>query len=314
MKSPSKYKFKHSHNFTKEPIDKEASTSRVMILTAVTMAVEIIAGIAFGSMALLADGWHMATHVAAFGITLFAYRYARTNQNNPKFTFGTGKVSILGGFASAVTLAVVALVMALESIVRLLKPQEINFNQAILVAITGLIVNLICGFILGKHHEHDYHHSHEHCDDSVHHSHDHNLRAAYFHVLADAMTSVFAIFALFSGKFFGLIWLDPVMGLVGAVVIAYWAYGLVSESSQILLDSAFDEKTAAAIKNLLEKEPESHITDFHIWHIGPEEFSIAVSIASSTPRQPEYYKDLLEDIPNLAHILVEVNLITREIG
>lgn len=226
-------RWQHTHRFTSDSASAEQSATRVMLLTAGMMLVEIVAGMLFGSMALLADGWHMATHVAAFGITLFAYRYARSHADNPRFTFGTGKVSVLGGFASAVALAVVALVMALESVLRMVEPQEIRFNEAIGVAAIGLLVNLVCGMLLHGHHDHDVHAD---CDHDGHHHHDHNLRAAYLHVVADALTSVFAIVALVSGKYFGWVLLDPLMGLVGAAVISRWAWGLVRDTGHILLD------------------------------------------------------------------------------
>jgi len=292
----------HTHNFTGDSGHAEKRTTQVMILTSIMMVVEIVAGMAFGSMALLADGWHMATHVAAFGIVLFAYRYARSNINNPRFTFGTGKVSVLGGFASAVALAVVALVMALESVMRMLEPQAIHFNEAIGVAIAGLLVNLVCGLLLQGHHDHGHDHEHDH----DHHT-DHNLRAAYLHVLADALTSVFAIVALVAGKYFGWIWLDPVMGLVGAALITRWSYGLIRDTGHILLDGAVEEHTQATIKRLIEQDSDNRVTDLHVWHVGPSHYSACVSIVTHHPEAPEYYKRLLRDIPRLAHIIIEVN-------
>ena len=239
--------WQHSHDFSVNQDRAEKNTKIVMLLTAVTMVAEIVAGTLFGSMALLADGWHMATHVAAFGITVFAYQYARSHATDPKYTFGTGKVSVLGGFASAIALAVVALIMAVESVVRLFQPQAIQFNEAIGVAIIGLTVNLASAWLLQDHHDHhhDHHHQdhHDHHHDRDDHDHqDHNLRAAYLHVLADALTSVFAIVALFSGKLFGWVWMDAVMGLVGAGVIAKWSYGLVRDTGLILVDGAIDKR------------------------------------------------------------------------
>ncbi|HEX6829333.1 MAG TPA: CDF family Co(II)/Ni(II) efflux transporter DmeF [Burkholderiales bacterium] len=293
---------RHSHDFAISHEQAERSTTRVMILTAAMMVVEVVAGAAFGSMALLADGWHMATHVAAFAIALFAYRYARSHADNPRFTFGTGKVSVLGGFASAVALAVVALVMTLESAWRLLEPQAIHFNQAIGVAAAGLAVNLASGWMLGggAHHDHGHEHHHDH-------HHDHNLRAAYLHVLADALTSVFAIVALLAGKLFGWVWLDPVMGLVGAAVITRWSWGLTRETSRILLDGGADAGTRDAIRAAIEGSDDNRVADLHVWFVGPRDLSAAVSVVTHRPLAPERYKELLRDIPGLSHVLVEVN-------
>lgn len=297
-------RLRHSHDFAIDHEEAEKSTTRVMILTATMMVVEIVAGAVYGSMALLADGWHMATHVAAFGIALFAYRYARSHADNPRFTFGTGKVSVLGGFASAVALAVVALVMALESVLRMLEPQAIQFNQAIGVAAAGLAVNLASGWMLrGGSHGHDHGHGHGPAS----HHHDHNLRAAYLHVLADALTSMFAIVALVAGKFFGWVWLDPVMGLVGATVITRWSWGLMRETSRILLDGGADPRTREAIRSAIERNADNRVADLHVWYVGPQHLSAAVSVVTDHPAPPESYKDLLRDIPGLSHVLVEVN-------
>jgi cation diffusion facilitator family transporter len=294
--------WQHSHNFLVNREQAEKNTKIVMFLTAVTMVVEIIAGLFFGSMALLADGWHMATHVAAFGITLFAYQYARKNAQNPQYTFGTGKVSVLGGFASAVALAVVALIMALESGMRLISPYPIQFDEAIGVAVIGLSVNLISALLLKEHHAHTHEHGHEH----EHHQ-DHNLRAAYVHVLADALTSILAIVALGGGKFFGWIWLDAVMGIVGAGVIAKWSYNLLRDTGDILLDGAIDKPTQLAILNVIEGDADNRVTDLHVWHLSQHHLAATISLVTHYPKPPEYYKNLLKDIPSLAHVLVEVN-------
>lgn len=294
--------WRHEHNFSADSGKAEKRTVMVMIFTVVMMVVEIAAGLIFGSMALLADGWHMLTHVAAFGITLFAYRYARRNAENPLFTFGTGKVSALGGFASAVALAVVALVMALESGMRMINPEQIRFNEAILIAAIGLMVNVICGIMLHNHHSHG--HDHNHND----HNHDHNLKAAYVHVMADALTSVLAIAALTAGKYLNWIWLDSAMGLVGAAVILRWSYGLLKESSHILLDRSADKKTPVLIKELIEGDADNRVSDLHIWSLGPGHYSAVISLVTHFPKAPEYYKQLLlSDIPHLDHIVVEVN-------
>jgi cation diffusion facilitator family transporter len=265
------------------------------------MVVEIIAGSVFGSMALLADGWHMSTHVAAFMITIFAYRYARKHADNPAYAFGTGKVSVLGGFASAVALAVVALVMLVESMHRIIEPQIIQFNAAIGVACIGLLVNVISAFLLKDGHEHT-HELYEH-----HHHHDHNLRAAYLHVLADALTSLLAIVALLSGKYFGWNWLDPVMGIVGAIIITRWSYGLVKQTSPILLDGSIEEEYQLAIQETIEKDSDNRITDIHIWKVGPNHYAAIISIVTHSPKATEYYKELLSEFHRLAHITIEIN-------
>ncbi|MDJ0673842.1 MAG: CDF family Co(II)/Ni(II) efflux transporter DmeF [Calothrix sp. MO_167.B42] len=298
--------WQHSHDFLINEAKSEKKTQIVMILTAITMVVEIITGFMFGSIALLADGWHMTTHVAAFSITLFAYQYARKNVNNPKYTFGTGKVSILGGFASAVALAVIALVMALESGMRLFEPRLIQFNQAIGVAVIGLIVNLISAWLLQEHHDH-HNHTHEHNHPHEHNHQDHNLQAAYVHVLADALTSILAIIALCSGKFFGLIWMDAVMGIVGAAVITKWAYDLIHETGGILLDGATNKQTQLAIVKAIEEDADNRVTDLHLWHLNQDYLAAMISLVTHYPQPPEYYKNLIKHIPSLVHVLIEVN-------
>ncbi len=301
-------RWQHSHTLATDHEAAEKSTIRVMVLTMAMMVVEIVAGVWFGSMALLADGWHMGTHVAAFGIALFAYRYARLHAESPRFTFGTGKVSALGGFASAVALVVIALVMALESIMRMIEPQPIQFNEAIGVAVAGLLVNLVCGFLLHGHlDEGDAHDDEPHPHAPAHTHHDHNLRAAYLHVLADALTSVAAIVALLFGKYFGWVWMDPVMGLAGACVITKWSHGLVRDTSGFLLDGAVDGSITAAIKEAVEADSDNLIADLHVWHLGPRDLSATLSVVTHHPKPPEHYKRLLSGIPNLSHVLVEVN-------
>ncbi|MDX2231029.1 MAG: CDF family Co(II)/Ni(II) efflux transporter DmeF [Leptolyngbyaceae cyanobacterium bins.349] len=302
--------WQHSHDFSGVQAQAEKNTKVVLLLTALTMGVEILAGSVFKSMALLADGWHMATHVAAFGITVFAYHYARTHANNPQYTYGTGKVSVLGGFTSAVSLAVIALLMAIESTVRLVQPQTIQFNEAIYVALIGLIVNLISAMLLQDHphHGHDHPPSHHPSEKSEHHHHrDHNLQAAYIHVLADALTSVLAIAALLAGKYWGWVWLDAVMGGVGAVVISRWAYGLVRETGAILLDGAIDKQTRLAIARIIEHQADTQITDLHVWYLSQHHVAATISLVTTDPQPPQYYKNLLQPIPSLSHIIVEVN-------
>jgi len=296
----------HDHNFYFSPGENESRTHKVMLLTAITMVAEIAAGLAFGSMALLADGWHMGTHVAAFVITLFAYRYLRKNANNPDFTFGPGKITVLGGFASAVALAVVALIMAVESVGRFFAPVEIAYGQSILVAAIGLAVNILSAVILHGNHSHsDHHHHHDHHDHGHHHE-DHNLKAAYFHVLADALTSVLAIVALLFGGLFGWWFLDPLMGIVGACVILVWARGLVRESSAILLDADVDSHIRDQIKDRLENEEDIQVTDLHVWKVGPSHLAAIVSLVTHTTSPVTEYRELIAEIAPLEHLTVEV--------
>ena len=296
-------KLQHSHSFSSSNERGERRTRYVLLLTAVTMVVEIVAGSLYGSMALLADGWHMGTHVAAFMIAIFAYQYANKHAENPAYSFGTGKVSVLGGFASAVTLTVVALVMLLESVQRIIDPHPIQFNEAIAVASLGLFINVVSALLLkddDHHHHHDHHHDHQH--------HDHNLRAAYFHVLADALTSLLAIVALVSGKYFGWNWMDPVMGIVGAIIITRWSYGLVKQSAPILLDASIDEKYQTAIKTAIERDADNRISDMHVWRVGANHYAAVISLVTHDPQSTEHYKQLLQEFKQLAHVTVEVNL------
>jgi cation diffusion facilitator family transporter len=298
----------HSHDFAVLNERGEKRTFLVLLLTAVTMVVEIVAGAVFGSMALLADGWHMGTHVAAFMIAIFAYRFARKHARDPAYAFGTGKVSVLGGFASAVTLAVVALLMLAESLQRLFVPHDIYFNEAIAVAVVGLLVNVISAVLLQGGHGHDHHHEDHH----HHHPHDHNLRAAYMHVLADALTSLLAIVALTSGKYFGWVWLDPVMGIVGAAVITRWAWGLVRETGPVLLDESIEADYKTRIQNAIESDADNRLADLHVWKVGPNDYAVIVSLVTHHPQAPEYYKALLSDFHRLSHITIEVNRCTTE--
>lgn len=294
--------WRHRHDFLPDHGRAEHGTAWVMALTALTMIAEIAAGAALGSMALLADGWHMATHVAAFGIAIWAYRYARRHARDPRFGYGTAKVTVLGGFASAVALAVVAVVMAVESVARLFDPREIRFDEATWVAALGLAVNVICGVILhraGHHDDHGHGHDHDH--------HDHNLRAAYLHVLADALTSVLAIAALLGGRWFGLHWLDAAMGLVGAALILRWAAGLARDTSAVLLDRTEDAGIREAIERAIAEEPGHEIADLHVWPVGPGALAATVSVVTHAEREPAHFKAKLEALPGLSHVVVEVN-------
>ena len=301
-------RWQHQHDFGFIHEKGERRTKQVLVITAVTMIVEIIAGSIYGSMALLADGWHMGTHAAAFAIAIFAYQYSRRHAKNRAFTFGTGKVSVLGGFASAIALAVVALFMGFESVHRFFAPPQIQFNQAIIVAIIGLAVNLICAVLLQGRHDHAHHHhdDHDHGHDHEHH-HDLNLRGAYLHVLADALTSVLAIGALTFGKFFGWSWLDPLMGIVGALVITRWSYGLLRDTSGILLDKNIDKEIIASIKKKIEVAEDNRVADIHVWKLGPKDYGAILSLVTHYPKDPAHYKALLKDFDQLAHITVEVN-------
>ncbi len=294
--------WRHSHDFHIDSSRGERRTLYVVVLTAFMMVIEIAAGYRYGSMALLADGWHMGTHVAALSISLFAYSYARRHAKNPSFSFGTGKVGSLGGFASAIALAVVALLMGLESTERLLFPQSIRFNEAIVVAVVGLIVNLVSAWMLQGSHSHAHDHDHDHD-----HHHDHNLRAAYLHVIADALTSVLAIVALLCGKVFGWAWMDALMGMVGAIIISKWSLGLIRGTSGVLLDATPDNELSDEIRQAIESDSDNRISDLHLWCVGPNQFAAIISLVTHDPREPEYYKGLLADLDGLSHTTIEVN-------
>lgn len=300
--------WRHEHDFAVIHEKGERRTFQVLALTAVTMLIEIGAGMAFGSMALLADGWHMGTHAAAFLITIFAYRYARRHASSPEFAFGTGKVSVLGGFASAVALAVVALVMLAESVRRFWNPEIISFNEAIAVAVLGLAVNLVSALLLQDHHGHGHDHHHDHDHDH----HDHNLKAAYFHVLADALTSLLAIAALIAGKFLGWGWMDPLMGVVGAVVITRWSYSLIRETGPILLDGSISGPYREAIRTTLEEDRDNRVSDIHIWKVGPADYAAIISIVTHYPKNPGHYKKLLAGFDKITHLTLEINRCSGE--
>ncbi|MHC6530041.1 CDF family Co(II)/Ni(II) efflux transporter DmeF [Vibrio proteolyticus] len=292
------------HQHTAHPAQHagESRTKYVLALTLITMIVEIAAGTLYGSMALLADGWHMGTHAAAFCITLFAYRYARQHAGDSRFSFGTGKVSVLGGYTSAIALGIVALIMFVESLLRLFNPHAIQFNEAIVVAVIGLVVNLASMLLLGDHHSHD-HHAHEHGSNHTHH-HDHNLRAAYMHVLADALTSLLAIMALIVGKYLGWIWLDALMGMVGALVIAKWTLGLMKQTSPILLDESIDDAYKRQVQQELEKD--ATVTDLHVWKVSADHYAAAISLTSRCKKTTDEYRQQLEQFDKIHHLTLEV--------
>lgn len=292
--------WQHNHDFSVKNLKGEKRTKYVLGLTILIMIVEIIGGSIFGSMALIADGWHMGTHVAVFLIAIFAYRYSRNNAHNKNFSFGTGKVNILGGFASAIALTIVAFVMIIESIHRLLEPQIIQFNQAIMVASISLVVNLLSAYLLKDNHSHS-HHEHDH------HHHDHNLKAAYLHVLADALTSILAIFALLLGKYYGLSWMDPLMGIVGALIITKWSVGLLKQTSPILLDSSIPKDYRKKIQQEIEENTNDMISDLHVWEVGPSHYAVIISIISNNTKTPNEYKDILNKFKKISHITIEIN-------
>lgn len=328
MEQPADH-LRHEHIYLGHDHDRNAQqTMWVILLTSVMMVAEIVAGFLYGSMALLADGFHMATHAGALVVAFAAYTYARQQARNPRFSFGTGKVGDLAGFASALVLALIALAIGAESIQRMLSPNAVSFDQAIVVASIGLAVNLVSASLLagnGGHHAHRPHlHSHADTEDHIrlpheHHGnhahshqrgHDNNLRAAYLHVLADALTSVLAIVALVAGKFAGWIWLDPLMGIVGAVVIARWSWLLIKDTASVLLDTA-DPHLVKEITGLVEGPGDSHILDLHVWKIGPGAHAAIVSVATGAGMVE--LRDRLKPAHEVAHLSIEIHPARRSI-
>ncbi len=308
--------WEHSHSFGQDVRRPgESRTIFVIVLTAVMMVVEVTAGTVYGSMALLADGLHMASHAVALGINAFAYIYARQHAYDARYSFGTGKVNTLGGYTGAVLLAGFALVMVWESVARFFAPTPIAFNEAIFVAVIGLVVNGVSVFILGEHKHPEAHddlveeleeHGHYH-DEHYHHHHDHNLVSAYLHVLADALTSLLAIFALLVAKYFGLVWADPAMGIVGAVLVGRWSIGLLRTTAVVLLDREGPDDLRDAVKRRIEAEDGTRVTDLHIWAVGPRLYSAIVGIATDSAQPPEHYKQLLPAGLGIVHLVVEVH-------
>lgn len=304
----------HDHNFLSRSHDKSARrTLWVVGLTAVMMVGEIIAGMIYGSMALLADGFHMATHAGALAVAAGAYAYAKQHSTNRRFSFGTGKVGDLAGFASALVLGIVALGIAGESVARLLDPRSVAFGQATLVAILGLGINLVSAALLAGgghhhgHHGHGHRSGHDHHDDHDHHQgrnghRDNNLRSAYFHVLADALTSVLAIIALVAGRYLGWVWLDPLMGIVGAIVIARWSWSLLRDTAAVLLDTT-DKAIEAEVREFVERPGDARITDLHVWRIGPEAHAAIVSVTGGIDGKT--VRDRLKPVHELGHLTVE---------
>lgn len=294
----------HDHVFLGKAHDQNARrTLWVVLLTAGMMVVEIVAGVLFNSMALLADGFHMATHAGALGVAAIAYAYAKKHVNSRRYSFGTGKVGDLAGFASAMALGLVALGIALESAQRLLNPQSVAFGEATTIAAVGLLVNLASAWLLGAGHHHGHGHSHDHGHHHSHHDHHHdnNLRSAYIHVLADALTSVLAIVALLGGRYLGWTWLDPVMGLVGAAVIAIWSWSLMRDTASVLLD-AHDTDLEQEIREFVEAPGDARITDLHVWRVGP---GVHAAIVAVKGIDGDTVRSRLHEVHEIAHLTVE---------
>jgi cation diffusion facilitator family transporter len=304
MHSGSIERFQHRHTFLGAEHDRhERRTWLVVGLTAAMMAAEIIGGSLFGSMALLADGWHMATHASALAIAALAYSFARRRADDPRFSFGTGKLGELSGFASALILAMIALFIGYESVMRVFHPVGIAYPEALAVATLGLGVNVLSAWLLR--HEHLHADGHEHDNSHEHGRDDHNIRAAYVHVLADALTSVLAIGALLTAWQFGLIWIDPLIGIVGAGVILAWATSLIRSSGGVLLDTVPDQNLLARLRILLEVKGD-RVTDLHLWRVGPGHVAVIASILVDHPEPPDAYKARLAGIGGLSHVTVEV--------
>jgi len=301
---------RHDHNFVPDRGAAEKNTRRVIALTAVMMVVEILAGWRFHSMALLADGWHMSTHVAAFVITVMAYSIARRHRDDPSFSFGTGKIEVLGGYTSAIVLGLVAAFMAVESILRLFSPLPIHYNEAIVIGLVGLTVNVASALLLKHDHGHGHGHGHGHAHGHHHPGAGHddlNMKAAYVHVIADAVTSILAISALVAGKFLGWFRLDPIMGLIGSGVVAQWAWGLLRDTSTILLDRTPETDLNDEIRKAIESNGGAAVTDLHVWQVGAGQFSAIVSIVADEPRTPAHYREIFREHEELRHVTIEIN-------
>jgi cation diffusion facilitator family transporter len=300
----------HSHRFdTGNPLA-ERNTRRAMVLTAVMMVIEIAGGWWFNSMAVLADGWHMSSHALALGLSVFAYAFARRHANNERFAFGTWKIEILGGYTSAILLLGVAALMAFQSVERLFVPQPIRYTQAIAIAVVGLLVNLVCAWWLRDHHDHGHGHDHSHepSDGHAAHHHDLNQRSAYLHVVADAATSVLAIIALIGGLLWGASWLDPIMGIVGAVLVTVWAIGLLRDSGRVLLDAEMDSPVVAEIREVIEQGTvPASIADLHVWRVGRGQYACLLSLVTTAHVDAAYFRQALSVHEELVHVTVEID-------
>jgi cation diffusion facilitator family transporter len=300
-------KMRHSHLFDEGNPLGERNTRWAVGLTSAMMVAEIAGGWLFNSMALLADGWHMSSHALALGLSVLAYRAARHFSRDARFTFGTWKVEVLGGYTSAIFLVLIAGFMCYQSVERLFSPTPIHYDQAIAVASAGLLVNLVCAWLLGGGHGHGLghdHHDHHH----GHHHHDLNLRSAYVHVLTDATTSVLAIVALFGGKYWNARWLDPLMGIVGALLVTVWAYGLLRDTARVLLDAEMDSPVVDEIREVIAgSDFLAEISDLHVWRVGRGKYSCILSLVGDAGLNPEHVKRMLSVHEELVHITVEVN-------
>lgn len=303
-----------SHDYRPLAQGTERRTWAVVVLTGLTMLAEITAGYLFNSMALLADGWHMASHMVAIGMAAMAYLLARRYAHDRRFAFGTWKIEVLTGFASAVLLVVVALMMIGESLLRFWTPAKIGFDEALGIALLGLVVNLVSAWLLREQHDHGgHHHGHgDHGHGGAHHHHgssgrDLNRHAALMHVLTDALTSVAAIVALLGGKYLGWNWLDPLMGIIGAAIILIWAKGLLVETGKVLLDREMDSPLVQKVRERLESVPDTEVTDLHLWRVGTAQYSCVVSLVTHQAHSADHYKRALDGFPELVHITAEVN-------
>jgi len=310
--------WQHSHVFDDGNPLAERNTLWATILTALMMVAEIAGGWAFNSMALLADGWHMSSHALALGLSVAAYAAARGLAHDKRFAFGTWKIEVLAGYTSAILLLMVAVLMLYQSVERLITPSPIHYDEAIFIGMIGLLVNLACAWLLwGAHgHDHGHDHGHHHGDDHGHdgnaapggHHHDLNLRAAFVHVVADAATSVLAIVALFGGKLWGAAWLDPVMGIVGAALVAAWAFSLLRNTGRVLLDAEMDAPVVAEIREVIDASPvEAVLCDLHVWRVGKGKYACIVSLATREHIAPDYFREQLSVHEELVHVSVEVN-------
>jgi len=304
----------HDHVFDGNSEAAERSTRAVMWITAAMMLVEIIAGWWFNSMALLADGWHMSSHAVAIGLSALAYATARRYARDPRFAFGTWKIEVLGGFASAIFLLGVAAMMVVASFERLLSPQPIQYKEAIIVAVLGLAVNIVCALLLGQAHHHGHAHDHGH-DEAHQHHHDLNLKSAYVHVIADAATSVLAIVALIGGWFYGWSWLDPVMGVLGALLVAVWAKGLIVETAKVLLDREMDHPVVAEIREVVERSASAdptRITDLHVWRVGKRVYSCALTVVTRDVNlTPDDIRSRLAIHEEVVHSTIEIHVLPQ---
>lgn len=307
--------FQQPHDFVRHSKKNERQVWIVLVITALTMIAEIAAGTWYGSMALLADGWHMSTHMVAFGITLFAWRYATAKKEDPAFSFSTGKVSVLAAYSSGIFLVIVAIMMVVESVSRFISPHDIAFNQALIVAVIGLLVNLVSALLL----RHDHNGEDEQqvlnaSSDGLHahsQSKDQNHQAAYLHVLADALTSFAAIAALLTGKWLGWNWMDPMMGVVGGIIIFIWARKLIKETSRILLDHSLSVEVTDKIVEKLEEDASDKVVDFHAWKVSTDDYAVIIGLVSNAPKPPEFYKAKLAEFRQLKHITIEVNPVSQ---